>query len=116
MSKPRNPPAAEAVDSEAIQRVMQAEQAAQQAVEQCERQAQATLQAAHMQVQRIAQRADERITRVEMRCAQWLSEQNRRLAITEARMVEAAAEVSDHRIDSIAEALAARLSGGAGRT
>lgn len=110
MSKPRNPPADEAVDSEAINRVLRAEQAAQQAVDRCEQQAQAIVQNAHMQAQRVGQRADERITWVEMRCAQWLREQARQLAMAEAGQADAA-EFPEREVSPVVEALAARLTG-----
>ena len=111
MNKSRTQSADKAVNSEAINRVLQAEQAAQQAVEQCERQAQEILQAAQMRAQRINQHADERIAWVEMRCAQWLAEQSRQLAMADRAQPDAGGVMQGRDLTGLVDALAARLTG-----
>jgi len=59
----------------AMNRVLEAEQAAEQAVAECERQAQALLQAGYARAQRIAGRADERISLLRMRCTERVTRQ-----------------------------------------
>jgi len=112
MNRTPHPPPDNAANSEAINRVLQAEQDAQQAVARCERQAQELLHGAQMQVQRIHQRADERITWMEMRCAQWLSEQSRQLALADSTQTEAGGGVHEAALSGLVEALAARLTTG----
>lgn len=64
-----------AAASAAMNRVLEAEQAAEQAVAECERQAQALLQAGYARAQRIAGRADERISLLRMRCTERVTRQ-----------------------------------------
>jgi vacuolar-type H+-ATPase subunit H len=113
MNKPPHqlPPSENAADSEAINRVLQAELEAQQAVAEAGREAQAIVHAAQLRVQRINQRADERITRVHMRCAQWLSERSRLLAIAERAQSGAEAAIPGHDVTHLVDALAAQLTG-----
>lgn len=111
MHKAPPPSAANAANSEAINRVLGAEQEAQQAVARCEGQAQDMLHAAQMQVQRINRRADERITWMEMRCAQWLSEQSRQLARADAVQADTGTGLSGAALAALVDALAVRLTG-----
>ncbi len=66
-------------DSQAISKVLEAEQAADLAVKQCERQAEQILRTARNQARHIDLRTDTRITRIHMRCEQRLAEQYRQL-------------------------------------
>lgn len=111
MNKSPQPSRASAGNSEAINRVLRAEQEAQAAVERCEREAQALLQAAQAQAGRIQQRTDARITWIEMRCSQWLSEQTRQLALTDKAQADAGAGATQAALAELIEALAARLTG-----
>lgn len=111
MKKDRNTSPADTENGEAINRVLRAEQAAQQAVARCEHRAQGVLHNAQMQAQRINQRADERISWVEMRCAQWLSEQSRKLAQEVAVQADSAGHMPESALKSLVDALAARLTG-----
>jgi hypothetical protein len=111
--KDRNASPADTENGEAINRVLQAEHAAQQAVARCEHRAQGVLHSAQAQVQRINQRADERISWVEMRCAQWLSEQSRRLAQEVAVQADSAGGTPASALTSLVDALAERLTTGA---
>lgn len=67
-------------DSQAINKVLEAERAAARAVKESEHQAQKILHAAQKQAQRIALRTDARITLIHMRCSQRMAEKQRLLA------------------------------------
>jgi hypothetical protein len=103
-----------AAASAAMNRVLEAEQAAEEAVAQCERQAEALLQAGYARAQRIVDRADERISRLRMRCNEHLSRQIelREHAELATRQNEAPGHTQAERLGVVVEDLAAELSGG----
>jgi len=111
MNRTPHPPPDNNVNSEAINRVLQAEQDAQAAVERCEREAQALLQAAQAQAGRIQQRTDARITWIEMRCSQWLSEQTRQLSLAGKVQADSGGGTTQAALAELIEALAASLTG-----
>jgi hypothetical protein len=103
-----------AAASAAMNRVLEAEQAAEQAVADCERQAQALLQAGYARAQRIGARTDARISLLRMRSSERVT---RQIEFTE--RVELAAQQGEspghpqaERLAAVVEALAAELSGG----
>lgn len=104
-----------AAASTAMNRVLEAEHAAEQDVAECERQAQALLQAGYTRAQRITARADERISLLRMRS---IDRVTRQIEVME-RAERAAQQGSspEHpqaaRLDSIIEELVTELSGGA---
>lgn len=103
-----------AAASAAMNRVLEAEHAAEQDIADCERQAQALLQSGYARAQQITARADERISLLRMRS---IDRVTRQIEIME-RAERAAQQGSspEHprsaRLDSIVEELVAELSGG----
>jgi len=103
-----------AAASTAMNRVLEAEHAAEQDVAECERQAQALLQAGYARAQRITARADERISLLRMRS---IDRVTRQIEVME-RAERAAQQGSSPEhpqaacLDSIIEELVAELSGG----
>ena len=103
-----------AAASAAMNRVLEAEHAAEQAVAECERQAQALLQAGYTRAQRITARADERISLLRMRSNDRV---NRQIEVMERAERAAQQDASpEHpqaaRLESIVEELVVALSGG----
>jgi hypothetical protein len=104
-----------AAASAAMNRVLEAEHAAEQDIADCERQAQALLQAGYARARRITARADERISLLRMRS---IDRVIRQIAVMERAERAAQQGLSpEHpqavRLDSIVEELVAELSGGA---
>jgi regulator of protease activity HflC (stomatin/prohibitin superfamily) len=104
-----------AAASAAMNRVLEAEHAAEQDVAECERQAQALLQAGYARAQRITARADERISLLRMRS---IDRVTRQIEVMD-RAEHAAQQGSspEHpqaaRLDAVVEGLVAELSGDA---
>lgn len=103
-----------AAASAAMNRVLEAERAAEQAVADCDRQAQGLLQAAYARAQRIGARTDERISQLRMRCTERVI---RQIEIRErfelaAQQGESPAHPQAERLAAVVEDLAAELSGG----
>lgn len=103
-----------AAASAAMNRVLEAEQAAEQAVAKCERQAQALLQAGYARAQRISVRTDERISLLRMRSSEHVSRQIelRERAELAAEENESAGHPQSQRQNAVVEEVAAELSGG----
>jgi hypothetical protein len=104
-----------AAASAAMDRVLEAEHAAEEAVAECERQAQALLQAGYTRAQRIAACTDERISLLRMRS---IDRVTRQIEVMERAERAAQQDASpEHpqaaRLESIVEELVAELSGGA---
>jgi hypothetical protein len=104
-----------AAASAAMNRVLEAEHAAEQDIADCERQAQALLQAGYARARRITARADERISLLRMRS---IDRVTRQIEVMERAERAAQQGLSpEHpqavRLDSIVEELVAELSGGA---
>ena len=98
----------------AMNRVLEAEHAAEQAVAECERQARALLHTGYARAQRIAARTDERISLLRMRCIDHVT---RRIEVRERAELAAQQSASpEHpqaeRLAAIVDELAAELSGG----
>jgi len=103
-----------AAASAAMNRVLEAEHAAEEAVAGCERQAQALLQAGYTRARRITARTDERISLLRMRSTDRVT---RQIEVMERAERAAQQEASpEHpqaaRLDAIVEELVAELSGG----
>jgi len=103
-----------AAASAAMNRVLEAEQAAEQAVADCERQAQALLQEGYARAQRIGSRTDARISLLRMRCNERVTRQIelRERVEAGARQGESPGHPQAERLAAVVEALAAELSGG----
>jgi hypothetical protein len=103
-----------AAASAAMNRVLEAEQAAEQAIAECERQAQALLQAGYARAQRIVSRTDERISLLRMRSSEHVSRQIelRERAELAAEENESAGHPQSQRLNAVVEEVAAELSGG----
>ena len=103
-----------AAASAAMNRVLEAERAAEEAVTECERQAQALLQAGYARAQRITACTDKRISLLRMRS---IDRVTRQIEVMERAERAAQQDVSpEHpqaaRLASIVEELVAELSGG----
>jgi regulator of protease activity HflC (stomatin/prohibitin superfamily) len=103
-----------AASSAAMNRVLEAEHAAEEAVAECERHAQALLQAGYARAQRITARADERISLLRMRCIERVTRQIEVMERAErAEQQDFFPELTQAaRLDSIVEELVVALSGG----
>jgi regulator of protease activity HflC (stomatin/prohibitin superfamily) len=103
-----------AAASAAMNRVLEAEQAAEEAVAECERQAQALLQAGYTRARRITARADERISLLRMRSIDHVTRQIEVMERAERAVQQGASPEHPQaaRLDSIVEELVAELSGG----
>jgi hypothetical protein len=103
-----------AAASAAMNRVLEAEQAAEDAVAECERQAQALLQGGYARAQRIGSRTDERVSLLRMRCNERVTRQielRERVELA-AQRGESPGSPQTERLGTVVEALAAELSGG----
>jgi hypothetical protein len=103
-----------AAASAAMNRVLEAEQAAEDAVAECERQAQALLQGGYARAQRIGSRTDERVSLLRMRCNERVTRQielRERVELA-AQRGESPGSRQTERLGTVVEALAAELSGG----
>jgi len=106
-----SPPASTgAVDDQAINRVLEAQHAAEKAVERCTQHARQLVRDARLRAQRIQQRCDTRITFIHMRCSQRLAEHGRRVEFT-AEQTGHTASIGDEALRRAIETLAASLSG-----
>jgi regulator of protease activity HflC (stomatin/prohibitin superfamily) len=104
-----------AAASTAMNRVLEAEQAAEQDVAECERKAQALLQAGYARAQRIIARADERISLLRMRSIDRVTRQIEVMEHAERAAQQGSSPEHPQavRLDSIIEELVTELSGGA---
>lgn len=102
-----------AVDDQAINRVLEAQHAAEKAVERCTQHARQLVREARFGAQRIQQRCDTRITLIHMRCSQRLAEHGRQAARAGEQAGEAAS-IDHEALRRAIETLAASLSGGDG--
>ena len=102
-----------AAASAAMNRVLEAEQAAEEAVAECERQAQALLQAGYTRAQRITAHTDERISLLRMRSIDRVTRQIEVMERAERAVQQDASPEHPKaaRLDSIVEELVAVLSG-----
>jgi len=106
----------DAVNGQAVKRVLEAERAAKKAVERCEQRARELIRKAQIRAQRIEQRCDQRITFIHMRCSQRLAEHSRASARADrdAQQAVQASSIDGEAIALAIEKLAAVLSGADG--
>jgi vacuolar-type H+-ATPase subunit H len=106
----------DAVNGQAVKRVLEAEHAAEKAVQRCEQHARELIGKAQIQAQRIEQRCDQRITLIHLRCSQRLAEHGRvsARADRDAQQGVQASSIDRDAIKLAIEKLAAVLSGADG--
>ena len=106
----------EAVNGEAVERVLEAERAADKAVSRCEQRARSLIAKAQIRAQHIEQHCDKRITLIQIRCSQRLTEHSRASARAgrDAQQAVQASSIDAGAITLAIEKLAAALSGADG--
>lgn len=106
----------DAVNGQAIKRVLEAERAAEKAVDRCEQRARELIRKAQIRAQRIEQRCDQRVTLIQMRCFQRLAEHSRASARADrdAQQAVQASSIDGEAITLAIDKLAAVLSGADG--